>query len=93
MKTFISLIAKNIIRHCLKSCRAVWISGVSVDLQTMHAVVTSLMIHTQLSKKSCILDIGSGLGRQTFHFNTHPGVAISFGIEPRPLSCDLCCAS
>ncbi|CAI5721036.1 unnamed protein product [Peronospora destructor] len=44
-------------------------------------VVDYLKDNCELTKTSCFVDVGSGLGKPNFHVSVDPGVQVSYGIE------------
>lgn len=52
-----------------------------ITRNSFQRVVDFLKINCDFSETSLFLDVGSGLGKPSFHVSIDPGVEISFGIE------------
>lgn len=60
----------------------------SVTKASMERVIQAMVAHANLSWRSTLVDIGSGLGRPLAHAATYPGVHHGIGIELDPVKHD-----
>lgn len=60
-----------------------------MTIGTMQKIIDCMKTNLDFSKESKFLDIGSGLGKPSFHASQDPGVSLSMGIELQTERCFL----